>query len=95
MGLDYVGAALSIGMVTCLLIPLQWGGNEKPWSDRSVIALLIVVSFSSSSATTYKLRCIQVCRALYHVPFLGTSARLERDSSIEHAHDRRYAGRLP
>lgn len=41
--LDYIGALLSIGMVTCLLIPLQWGGNERPWNDPTVIALLAVV----------------------------------------------------
>ena len=41
--LDYVGAFLSIAMVTLLLLPLQWGGNTRPWSDPLVIALLVVV----------------------------------------------------
>jgi len=28
--------------VTSLLLALQWGGNEKPWNDRDVIATLAV-----------------------------------------------------
>ncbi|KAL7277614.1 hypothetical protein ACG7TL_008541 [Trametes sanguinea] len=40
--LDYLGAFLSVAFVTTLLIPLQWGGNLKPWSDPAVIALLVV-----------------------------------------------------
>ncbi|GJE92686.1 MFS general substrate transporter [Phanerochaete sordida] len=40
--LDYIGAILSIAFVTTLLIPLQWGGNVKPWNDPAVIALLVV-----------------------------------------------------
>ncbi|KAG8885078.1 hypothetical protein FRB97_002243 [Tulasnella sp. 331] len=42
LGIDWVGAALSIGMVTTLLLPLQWGGVTKPWSSASVIAPLCV-----------------------------------------------------
>jgi len=40
--LDWIGAALCLGFVTCLLLPLQWGGNTKPWTDRVVIALFCV-----------------------------------------------------
>ncbi|KAL5637472.1 hypothetical protein ACGC1H_004034 [Rhizoctonia solani] len=40
--LDWVGAALCLGFVTCLLLPLQWGGNTKPWNDKVVIALFCV-----------------------------------------------------
>lgn len=29
-------------MVTALLLPLTWGGNEKPWNDPTVIALFCV-----------------------------------------------------
>ncbi|KAJ7441722.1 ABC transporter [Mycena latifolia] len=38
--LDWIGAFLSFAMVVMLLIAVQWGGNEKPWSDPTVIALL-------------------------------------------------------
>ncbi|KAG8743762.1 hypothetical protein FRC10_011482 [Ceratobasidium sp. 414] len=40
--LDWVGAALCLGFVTCLLLPLQWGGNTRPWTDKVVIALFCV-----------------------------------------------------
>jgi EmrB/QacA subfamily drug resistance transporter len=41
-GLDWIGSALALGMVTSLLLPLQWGGNTKPWNDKTVIALFCV-----------------------------------------------------
>ncbi|KAE9406660.1 transporter [Gymnopus androsaceus JB14] len=37
LGLDYVGAVLVAGAVTCLVLALQWGGNTKPWGDKAVI----------------------------------------------------------
>ncbi|KAJ7204773.1 ABC transporter [Mycena pura] len=40
--LDWVGAVLSFAMVTVLLLAVQWGGNEKPWNDPTVIALLVL-----------------------------------------------------
>ncbi|KAJ7657361.1 ABC transporter [Mycena polygramma] len=40
--IDWVGAILSLAAVTMLLIAVQWGGNEKPWSDPTVIALLVL-----------------------------------------------------
>lgn len=42
LALDWVGAFLSVGMITALLLPLQWGGVTKPWNDRVVIALFVV-----------------------------------------------------
>ncbi|QRV80260.1 major facilitator superfamily transporter [Ceratobasidium sp. AG-Ba] len=42
LGLDWAGSILALGMVTALLLPLQWGGNEKPWNDKVVIALFCV-----------------------------------------------------
>ncbi|QRV94670.1 major facilitator superfamily transporter [Ceratobasidium sp. AG-Ba] len=42
LGLDWAGSVLALGMVTALLLPLQWGGNEKPWNDKVVIALFCV-----------------------------------------------------
>ncbi|KAJ7147294.1 transporter [Mycena filopes] len=40
--LDWIGTILSLGMVVSLLLPLQWGGNEKPWNAPEVIALLVL-----------------------------------------------------
>ncbi|KAG9104701.1 hypothetical protein FRC07_009755 [Ceratobasidium sp. 392] len=42
LSLDWAGSVLALGMVTSLLLPLQWGGNEKPWNDKVVIALFCV-----------------------------------------------------
>ncbi|KAG8810908.1 hypothetical protein FRC17_002709 [Serendipita sp. 399] len=39
LSLDWVGAVLSVGTITCLLFPLQWGGISRPWNDKVVIAL--------------------------------------------------------
>lgn len=41
--MDWIGAILNIVLVTCLLIPLQWGGVTKPWNDPAIISLLVVV----------------------------------------------------
>lgn len=40
--LDWVGTVLCLGLVTSLLLPLQWGGNTRPWDDKAVIALFCV-----------------------------------------------------
>ncbi|KAG9010748.1 hypothetical protein FRB94_010026 [Tulasnella sp. JGI-2019a] len=42
IALDWVGTVLCLGMVTSLLLPLQWGGVTKPWSDPVVIVLFVV-----------------------------------------------------
>ncbi|THH08426.1 hypothetical protein EW145_g2713 [Phellinidium pouzarii] len=39
--LDWIGTTLCLGMVTTLLIALQWGGNEKPWNSTTIIVLLV------------------------------------------------------
>ena len=43
IALDWIGSALSIGVTVVLLLPLQWGGNEKAWNDPAVISLFCVV----------------------------------------------------
>jgi len=40
--LDWAGTFMCLGIVTSLLLPLQWGGNTKAWNDRVVIALFCV-----------------------------------------------------
>ncbi|KAG8801524.1 hypothetical protein FRC17_006636 [Serendipita sp. 399] len=42
LNLDWIGAILSLGMVTTLILPLQWGGIEREWNDKVVIALFVV-----------------------------------------------------
>ncbi|KAJ6515064.1 MFS general substrate transporter [Mycena vitilis] len=42
MRLDWAGAVLILGSFASLLLPLQWGGNVKPWSNPTVIALFVV-----------------------------------------------------
>ncbi|KAG8893919.1 hypothetical protein FRC01_013269 [Tulasnella sp. 417] len=41
-GIDWIGSLLSIGMITSILLPLQWGGITKPWTDKTVIACFCV-----------------------------------------------------
>ncbi|KAJ7198312.1 major facilitator superfamily domain-containing protein [Mycena pura] len=50
--LDFVGAALVAGAVTCLVLALQWGGNTKPWGDRAVIICFV---FSAALAAAFVL----------------------------------------
>ncbi|KAG8880655.1 hypothetical protein FRB97_000609 [Tulasnella sp. 331] len=42
MQIDWIGCLLSIGIITALLLPLQWGGVTKSWSDKSVVASFCV-----------------------------------------------------
>ncbi|KAK7013236.1 major facilitator transporter-like protein [Favolaschia claudopus] len=39
--MDFVGAILSAGAVTCLILALQWGGNTKAWNDKAVIITFV------------------------------------------------------
>lgn len=41
LNLDWVGAILSLGMVTTLVLPLEWGGVTRAWDDKVIIALLV------------------------------------------------------
>ncbi|PBK58679.1 hypothetical protein ARMSODRAFT_1034428, partial [Armillaria solidipes] len=40
--LDWIGVFLSIAIITLFLLPVQWGGNERLWSDPVIIVLLIL-----------------------------------------------------
>lgn len=33
--MDYIGSALILACITCLLLALQWGGNEYAWASKS------------------------------------------------------------
>lgn len=37
LDIDWIGAILIVGAVTCLAMGLQWGGNDRPWNDAGVI----------------------------------------------------------
>ncbi|PNY28103.1 Transporter [Tolypocladium capitatum] len=39
--MDLLGAALLICAVVCLLLALQWGGNQYAWGDSRIIGLLV------------------------------------------------------
>ncbi|KAK2594895.1 hypothetical protein QQS21_007394 [Conoideocrella luteorostrata] len=40
--LDWIGAVLSLGAVTSLVLGLQWGGNEKAWKAAEVVVCLVL-----------------------------------------------------
>jgi EmrB/QacA subfamily drug resistance transporter len=37
--IDYLGATLMVGGVSCLLLMMTWGGTEYPWSSARIIGL--------------------------------------------------------
>jgi MFS family permease len=39
---DIVGTIVFVPAIVCLLLALQWGGTEYPWSDGRIIALFVV-----------------------------------------------------
>ena len=39
--IDILGAFFLICAITCLLLALQWGGSQKPWSDSKVWGCLL------------------------------------------------------
>ena len=40
--LDLPGTAVLLPAIVCLLLALQWGGQQYPWSDARIIALFVV-----------------------------------------------------
>jgi hypothetical protein len=37
--MDYIGSGLILACITCLLLALQWGGNDYAWSSTSHVVL--------------------------------------------------------
>ncbi|KAK6215213.1 MFS transporter [Colletotrichum tabaci] len=40
---DLLGTTLLLASLVCLMLALQWGGGEYPWSDARVITVLVTV----------------------------------------------------
>ncbi|BGP44235.1 hypothetical protein JCM10450v2_000046 [Rhodotorula kratochvilovae] len=40
--LDWTGTILMLGIITCLVLALQWGGEKYAWSDSPVVACFVV-----------------------------------------------------
>ncbi|KAF2165013.1 hypothetical protein M409DRAFT_67678 [Zasmidium cellare ATCC 36951] len=45
--IDWIGALLSLGGTTVLVLGLTWGGAQKPWNSAAVIASIVVGFFVS------------------------------------------------
>lgn len=76
--LDFVGTALCVGMITSILLPLQWGGITKAWDDKEVIACFIVVSASHTlnlNCFCAILRIMSGCSASTAVHRMGAVSR--------------------
>ncbi|KAK7039735.1 major facilitator transporter-like protein [Favolaschia claudopus] len=52
--MDFVGAILSAGAVTCLILALQWGGNTKPWDDKAVIITFVFAGVLTAVYITWE-----------------------------------------
>ena len=39
--LDWVGSIIMLGLITCLVLALQWGGITYAWSDGPVVGTLV------------------------------------------------------
>ncbi|KAF9892617.1 hypothetical protein FE257_001019 [Aspergillus nanangensis] len=39
--LDFIGASILIPAIICLLLALQWGGNQYPWNNSRIIGLFV------------------------------------------------------
>jgi hypothetical protein len=59
--MDYLGSALILACVTCLLLALQWGGNDYPWGSECCCGFL-----SASSVARYHLSCCGYGHPLPH-----------------------------
>lgn len=46
---DWIGTAVLIPCIVCLLLALQWGGYEYPWSNGRIIALFVLFGEYSSA----------------------------------------------
>ncbi|KAK7044346.1 major facilitator transporter-like protein [Favolaschia claudopus] len=54
--MDFIGAILSAGAVTCLILALQWGGNTKPWDDKAVIITFVFAGVLTAVYVVWEMR---------------------------------------
>ncbi|KAF8176416.1 transporter [Mycena galopus ATCC 62051] len=55
LGLDFVGATLAAGAITCLILALQWGGNTKPWGDKDIIICFVFAGVLSVAYVAWEI----------------------------------------
>ncbi|KAJ7501827.1 ABC transporter [Mycena galericulata] len=53
--LDFFGATLVAGSVTCLVLALQWGGNTKPWGDKAVIISFVFAAVLAAATVWWEI----------------------------------------
>ncbi|MEX1145379.1 MAG: MDR family MFS transporter [Acidimicrobiia bacterium] len=41
--IDWAGAGLSVGVVTCIVLLTSWGGSREPWGSALIVALAVAV----------------------------------------------------
>jgi len=73
--LDWIGAFLSVSMVTMLLLSLQWAGNVRPWNDPGVIVTLVLVRNFTSCPKASKCHFPVVWRPSFRTDCVGKIAR--------------------
>lgn len=50
--MDWIGALLCVGWVTCFAISLQWGGVTKKWNSPPVLAVCSIDERCPSGIST-------------------------------------------
>lgn len=51
LNLDWIGTFLSVAVVIMFMLPLQWAGSQKPWTDPAVISMLVLVCHLPAGCT--------------------------------------------
>ncbi|KAK6996788.1 ABC transporter [Favolaschia claudopus] len=54
LSLDWVGVILSVGMITLFLVPIQRGGNVKPWDSAEIVSLLVLSALFLAAFITWE-----------------------------------------
>ncbi|WP_194291119.1 MDR family MFS transporter [Nocardia aurantia] len=57
--IDYLGIALVAVGVSCLILALEWGGNEYPWKSATIIGLFVVAAILLTAFVFVELRAAE------------------------------------